>query len=320
MENFTLPFYKIFNGNIVIGHRPGGKKLPFSKLKYEKITIILTLQCENEDTEFIRKNINLLNIEWIWFPCKVNELLSNKLNDKIIELYKTIELHLKKEEKIYIHCSAGIHRTGMITYGLLRYFLFNPIQTRQILKDLRTITFDNIGEERLLWGDQFFEYKLNELFVEKKDEIQNQINYFENQNTNNQNITEFLFERIYEGRLNILKCIGKNCILKEDHIRLVKIVDVRFGDDNYFEIDFVPLGSKIAYGTGEFIDYFIPDDDFWFEKFEWSGDLSFLSSSNDENKIWVFFNLTGYLNFNNQSIISFKNENSDWEIIWNNSL
>ena len=62
---------------------------------------------------------------------------------------------LQQGHKIYIHCSAGIHRTGMITYGLLRYLGKDTNEAKQLLHQLREVTAAQVGDERLNWGDQF---------------------------------------------------------------------------------------------------------------------------------------------------------------------
>jgi protein tyrosine/serine phosphatase len=62
---------------------------------------------------------------------------------------------LTQQHYTYIHCSAGIHRTGMITYGLLRYLGKDKNDAKQTLLNLREVTANQVGEERLTWADQF---------------------------------------------------------------------------------------------------------------------------------------------------------------------
>jgi len=54
-----------------------------------------------------------------------------------------------------IHCSAGIHRTVMTTYGLLRYIGLASEETENFLKELLVATIEDFGQDRLSWGDQF---------------------------------------------------------------------------------------------------------------------------------------------------------------------
>ena len=71
-------------------------------------------------------------------------------------LLSQLEDELKSGNNIYIHCSAAIHRTGMITYALLRYLRYEPTRAKEILYELRPVTSEQVGEKRLLWGEQFF--------------------------------------------------------------------------------------------------------------------------------------------------------------------
>ena len=54
-----------------------------------------------------------------------------------------------------MHCSPGIHRTGMIVYALLRYLQISKEEALQKLKLMRDITFQEVKESRLIWGDKF---------------------------------------------------------------------------------------------------------------------------------------------------------------------
>lgn len=58
---------------------------------------------------------------------------------------------------IYIHCSAGIHRTGMISYAFLRFIDNEHKQAIQLLTKLRQVTGDGVGEERVVWGNSIQE-------------------------------------------------------------------------------------------------------------------------------------------------------------------
>ncbi|MGI9379647.1 MAG: tyrosine-protein phosphatase [Methyloligellaceae bacterium] len=55
--------------------------------------------------------------------------------------------------RVYFHCSAGIHRTGFFVYLLLRFRGLNGDQAYDGLKDLRPVTAEQVGEERLELAD-----------------------------------------------------------------------------------------------------------------------------------------------------------------------
>lgn len=145
---------KIENGYLAIGHKPGGK-ISFEGLKEEGATAVLTLLNENEGAKLIGKQLNNVSIEWIWFPFSASNPLEGDDKILVINLYKQLQVLLEAGGKIYIHCSAGIHRTGMITYGFLRFLGNNKQQSLELLHTLREVTALQVGEERLIWSDQF---------------------------------------------------------------------------------------------------------------------------------------------------------------------
>jgi hypothetical protein len=141
-------------GYLAIGHKPGGK-VSYEGLKEEGANSVLTLLNENEGAELIGKQLNKVNIEWIWFPFSASNPLDGDDKVLVVNLYNKLSAMLEAGAKIYIHCSAGIHRTGMITYGFLRFLGNDKEQSIALLKRLREVTAAQVGEDRLIWGDQF---------------------------------------------------------------------------------------------------------------------------------------------------------------------
>ncbi len=61
------------------------------------------------------------------------------------------QLKSDAEQAVYIHCSAGIHRTGMFTYGALRRFGCDADAARAALSAARPVTGQDVGDQRLAW-------------------------------------------------------------------------------------------------------------------------------------------------------------------------
>jgi phosphatidylinositol kinase/protein kinase (PI-3 family) len=156
----NLHWVKIRNGYIAIGHKPG-RRISFSSLKKGGTSVVLTLLKENEGATQIGEQLNLIDIEWIWFPFSAsNPHSGKKKTEDVLNLFQKLNHLLETGNKIFIHCSAGIHRTGMITYGLLRYLGKEKEEALNMLRELRIVTASQAGEKRLNWGDQFFDMKL----------------------------------------------------------------------------------------------------------------------------------------------------------------
>ena len=70
-------------------------------------------------------------------------------------LYDKLKKILAAGGRIFVHCAAGIHRTGMIIYGLLRSMSFTQDVAKTTLHTLRPVTGEGLGESRFEWGNRF---------------------------------------------------------------------------------------------------------------------------------------------------------------------
>ena len=157
----AINWVKIGNGFLAIGHKPGGK-ISFVGLKNEGASAVLTLLNENEGASAIGRQLHIVNIEWIWFPFSASKPHEGEAIDQVYSLYTKLSNLVFAGYKIYIHCSAGIHRTGMITYGFLRFIGIDRTEAFEMLQTLREVTAAQVGEDRLLWADQFGSQNNNE--------------------------------------------------------------------------------------------------------------------------------------------------------------
>jgi hypothetical protein len=149
-----IKWIRVNNASLGIGHKPGGK-VSFAALKKEGTSVVLTLLQENEGAAQIGQQVTLAGMEWIWFPFSASSPHVGDTIHQVHDLFQKISERLNAGKQIYIHCSAGIHRTGMITYGLLRSMGHKKSNALQLLQQLRDVTATQVGEERLVWGDQF---------------------------------------------------------------------------------------------------------------------------------------------------------------------
>ena len=118
--------------------------------------IFLTLLSEKEGGKKIQSISKQNNIEWLWFPMESGNPPSEERINELAELFFKIEHILKNKGKIYIHCSAGIHRTGMITYSFLRFIGKDTESAKRKLENLRLITSEGVGDNRIEWGNSIY--------------------------------------------------------------------------------------------------------------------------------------------------------------------
>ena len=149
MQDFT-PFPKV---QLTLGPRPGKKSL--LRLQELRLTHCCTLLSEREGAPAIEKISARLGTEdqpcsWIWLPMEGGNLEVLRQTD-ILSLVTSLKAAIgdASDAHVYLHCSAGIHRTGFLAYILLRLMGYDPAAALAALAALRAVTADQVGDERI---------------------------------------------------------------------------------------------------------------------------------------------------------------------------
>ena len=74
------------------------------------------------------------HIEWLWLPLDNGDPPPEIREPEVRKMLERASLLLECNSSILLHCSAGIHRTGMISYALLRHIGLSQEEARQTLK------------------------------------------------------------------------------------------------------------------------------------------------------------------------------------------
>jgi len=149
----NIYWVSIGGGHMAVGKRPRFRDL--SALKRRGVTHLLTLQGDREGAMNIGEAVRELGMQWLWLPLSHGGRTAPDRLPEIVELYERLRLILKEGGRLYVHCSAGIHRTGMISNGLLRFLGYSSAEARAILTEMRKLTGEEVGEDRIKWGEQF---------------------------------------------------------------------------------------------------------------------------------------------------------------------
>lgn len=149
----SLNWIPVLQGHLAIGHRPKVKTI--RTMRDLGGTHVLTLLSGSEGAEDIGREVRNSGLEWIWCPLKSAAPPSEEQQSTILDTFNLVKVALSRQARIYIHCAAGIHRTGMITYGFLRHTGMSADESQDALSELRQQTAEGVGSERQQWGDQF---------------------------------------------------------------------------------------------------------------------------------------------------------------------
>jgi protein-tyrosine phosphatase len=138
-------------GALTLSHRP--KRKDVARLRERGITHVVTLLAEREGAKEIGEAVRNAGLTWIWCPLVNGQPPDARVTDTIRPVLADLARLLEDGAAIFIHCSAGIHRTGMFGYALLRHLGLDRAAARSKLTELRAVTGEGVGEDRLAWGD-----------------------------------------------------------------------------------------------------------------------------------------------------------------------
>ncbi len=126
--------------HLALGHRP-----KFKLISQLGATHVATLLCEREGASEICSAVRYVGMESFWFPMPNADPKNIEPESFVANARQLAGTH----GRIFLHCSAGIHRTGMFSYAALRLLGYEPSGAREMLARLRPITRDEVTESRL---------------------------------------------------------------------------------------------------------------------------------------------------------------------------
>ena len=141
------------NVTFFLGPRPGRKS--FNTLADMRLTHCCTLLSEREQVQPVEKICTRLGCGWVWLPMdggRLEALRNVDLAGHVRALSRAVDG--TTEPRLYLHCSAGIHRTGFFAYVLLRLRGLERAEALSKLSELRPVTAEQVGEERIDLADE----------------------------------------------------------------------------------------------------------------------------------------------------------------------
>src|SRR4051794_34645847 len=103
-------WFPVGGGALALGPRPGRRTLPALRTA----TDVLTLLSEKEGADDIRVQVENMGLRWWSLPLLNGQPFGPEKDEPIAALFVQLKERLAGGARLYIHCAAGIHRTGMI--------------------------------------------------------------------------------------------------------------------------------------------------------------------------------------------------------------
>jgi protein-tyrosine phosphatase len=151
MSILDINFVQVGNGRIALYHRP--KNTDFPLLRETGCTHIVTLLKESEGAEKYGALAKEAGLEWFWLSVPNGKYPQGEIHERLISAMPTLSKLLDGGKSLIIHCSAGIHRTGMVAYGLLRWHGIDSAKAMTLIHKMRRETAEGMMEKRRQWGD-----------------------------------------------------------------------------------------------------------------------------------------------------------------------
>src|SRR6185295_1159984 len=105
-------------GAMALTHRPKLKSLP--ALHAMGATHLVTLLAEREGARQVGDAATAAGLTWIWVPLDSGAVPTPARTLELRPVLRELADAIAGGGRVVVHCSAGIHRTGMFGYALLR--------------------------------------------------------------------------------------------------------------------------------------------------------------------------------------------------------
>ena len=146
-----IRFVKVGKGRIALYHRP--RHDTFTTARRMGCTHVVTLLKDIEFAERYGEQAKTAGLEWFWLPVPNGKYPDGEVNERLLQAMPELSRLLDEGKSLIIHCSAGIHRTGTVAYGLLRWRGVTSERAMQIIAASRKETAEGMMAKRMKWGD-----------------------------------------------------------------------------------------------------------------------------------------------------------------------
>lgn len=150
LNDIAPTWQAVGGGRLALGPRPRVRALP--DLRAAGATHIATLLSEHEGARDVGDAAVRAGLAWLWLPLPNGDPPPQARTPELLAALDAWISHLSGGAAIYLHCAAGIHRTGTIAHALLLRLGLPASDARRLLSALRPITAAEVGEHRLAWG------------------------------------------------------------------------------------------------------------------------------------------------------------------------
>ncbi len=150
-----LRWVTIGPGRVALSHRPKLKDI--AKLADLGCQRVVTIQGDHETPGQIERAVRQAGLEWTWIRVGNAKYPEGEADQLMRRGLQGLTASLEAGESVLIHCSAGIHRTGMLAFALLRSVGLQEAEALEKIAEMRPQTREGMHKEHLAWGNRLAE-------------------------------------------------------------------------------------------------------------------------------------------------------------------
>ena len=130
-------FIQISNkGRLALSERPKIKEIK-SLLNTECDVVVTILGEKGEQASIIGHEVEQCGMIWEWVKIQNTSSISDRERLYFKSAVLKVSEFINEDKSVLIHCSAGLHRTGIFAYCVLHQLKFSHDEILNLIKEIR---------------------------------------------------------------------------------------------------------------------------------------------------------------------------------------
>lgn len=148
----VIVWVPVGRGRLALSNRPRLKDI--AKLPAAGCQRVVTIQGRGELPGQVERAVKSAGLAWTWVPVGHGKVPDSETNSHLRRGLAELVDAIEAGESVLVHCSAGIHRTGMLAFALLRWLGTPEAEALESLTAMRAVTGEGLRPEHLAWGNE----------------------------------------------------------------------------------------------------------------------------------------------------------------------